>query len=557
MQHKTLESIQVQKTKKLRIHLLLSFTGMFLFLILNFASSAQMQSFFADNFEDGNVSDWSRSGGSWSVVTNGSKVYRQSGTSADARARAGSDSWTNYSVEARVRVSAFNGSNRYVAVLSRIQSYSNYYYLALSNNNTLELKKMVSGSPKTLSSKSFSVSTNTWYTLKFEVSGTSLKGYVNGTLQLTANDSDFNSGKIGAATNYASADFDDFVVSTLTISNSTPTPTITPTSTPTATPTPNITPTPTPTITPTPTPTVTPTPTTQGPVGFAAVNSLGQNGTTGGTGGTTVTVTTASQFLDYIGRTGRYVIKVNGLLVLPSGMHNIKSDKTIIGVSNYSGISGAGLQVTSAQKNIIVRNLLFTSAPDDSFNVQGAAHHIWVDHCTFTNGYDGLLDIKHGSDFVTVSWNRFYGHDKTSLVGHSDSNGSVDKGHLRVTYHHNWFDGTEQRHPRVRFADPVHVFNNYYSGNEGYGVASTMNAGVLVEGNYFEGVRNPTVTVTGDSDPGRLVQRNNYFVNSGLPQSAGSVVEPRTYYSYTLDPAQNVKQIVTQGAGVGNAEFLN
>jgi pectate lyase len=32
---------------------------------------------------------------------------------------------------------------------------------------------------------------------------------------------------------------------------------------------------------------------------------------------------------------------------------------------------------------------------------------------------------------------------------------------LRVTYYANWFDGTTQRHPRVRFGNPVHVVNNY------------------------------------------------------------------------------------------------
>ena len=71
------------------------------------------------------------------------------------------------------------------------------------------------------------------------------------------------------------------------------------------------------------------------------------------------------------------------------------------------------------------------------------------------------------------------------LLGHSDDNAGEDAGNLRVTYHHNWFDGSGTRHPRVRFGNPVHVYNNYYNGNE-YGVASTMNAGVLIEGNYFD-----------------------------------------------------------------------
>ena len=100
------------------------------------------------------------------------------------------------------------------------------------------------------------------------------------------------------------------------------------------------------------------------------------------------------------------------------------------------------------------------------------------------------------------------------LLGHSDDNASQDIGHLRVSYHHNWFDGTNQRNPRVRFGNPVHVYNNYYRANAGYGVASTENAGVLVEGNYFENVDDPYHLGEADSGPGSLVARNNHFVNS-------------------------------------------
>jgi pectate lyase len=180
--------------------------------------------------------------------------------------------------------------------------------------------------------------------------------------------------------------------------------------------------------------------------------------------------------------------------------------------------------------------------------VQTSATNIWVDHNTFTNGYDGAVDIKRGSDFVTVSWNRVYNHNKSMLLGHSDDNASQDTGHLRVTYHHNWFDASTQRHPRVRFGNPVHVYNNYYRDNE-YGVASTMGAGVLVEGNYFENVDEPTLVGYADSAPGTLVQRNNTFVGSGAPQAAGSVAA--IPYQYTLEASSGIKARVTAGAGPG------
>jgi pectate lyase len=99
----------------------------------------------------------------------------------------------------------------------------------------------------------------------------------------------------------------------------------------------------------------------------------------------------------------------------------------------------------------------------------------------------------------------------------------------------------------------VHVYNNYFRGNALYGIASTMNGGVLAEGNYFTGVAFPCHSTSGyaDSGPGRLVQRNNVFVGSGACEVGGSVVEPRTYYAYTLDPAANVPALVASGAGAG------
>lgn len=122
-----------------------------------------------------------------------------------------------------------------------------------------------------------------------------------------------------------------------------------------------------------------------------------------------------------------------------------------------------------------------------------------------------------------------------------------------MSIHHNFFDGSKQRNPRVRFGEPVHVYNNYFRNNELYGVAATMNAGVLVEGNYFENVPHPCYSASGyaDSGPGRLVQRGNQFVGSGTCETNGSVTEPRAFYAYTLDPAANVPSLVRAGAGVG------
>ena len=48
--------------------------------------------------------------------------------------------------------------------------------------------------------------------LKLEVVGTSLRAYVNGNLELRANDTSFSSGGMALMTWEATADFDDVVV---------------------------------------------------------------------------------------------------------------------------------------------------------------------------------------------------------------------------------------------------------------------------------------------------------------------------------------------------------
>ena len=302
------------------------------------------------------------------------------------------------------------------------------------------------------------------------------------------------------------------------------------------------------------------------PIGFAAVNASGQNGTTGGAGGPTVTVTNATDFIAAIAATGPRVVRVQGTITLPTGssdgMYTVSSDKTILGIGATARIQGGGLNIglpvdddvtappANAVHNVIVRNLSFSGATDDAINVQMFSHHIWIDHNDLCCGDDGLVDIKRGSDYVTVSWNRTHDHDKTFLLGHDDDNAAQDVGRLRVTYHHNFFDGSDQRNPRVRFGEPVHVYNNYCR-NASYCIVSAMNAGLVVENNVFENVNNPG-RVDFSGDLGRLVARGNLLVNTHHPiETRGSVVEPRTYYPYTLDAASAVPTVVPAGAGVG------
>jgi pectate lyase len=503
------------------------------------APVAMAATLFVDDFQDGNADGWSRSGGSWSVVTDGSLAYRQGGTSSDAKALAGS-AWSGQSAQVRVKPTAFNGSNRHVAVLARAQNTSNYYYLGVTNAGSVVLGKRVGGGFTALASAPATVAVGSWHTLRLEAFGTGLRGFLDGAEVVSATDATFSSGTTGLATYYASATFDDVLVTDVPGSGGPPTSTTT-----TSPPPPG-------------------TCNTSGrPIGFASVNAWGQSGTTGGAGGPTIEVDTAAEFLAAIAQSGPLNICVRGMLALPGPMHNVSSDKTIIGVGSSSGLTGGGLNIglpvddavtsppANAVHNVIVRNLVFRNWADDAINVQMFSHHVWIDHNDLASGYDGAIDVKRGSSYVTVSWNHTHDHTKNMLLGHSDSNSAQDTGRLKVTYHHNWFDETPQRNPRVRFGEPVHVFNNYYFHNTDVGVACQANAGCVVEGNYFENVEEP-VSNHYAGPTGRCVARNNVFAGeSGQPDCSGTVQEPNTYYAYSLNNPNDVKALVMAGAGVG------
>jgi len=269
-------------------------------------------------------------------------------------------------------------------------------------------------------------------------------------------------------------------------------------------------------------------------------------GTSGGGGAGSTTVTSSSALSSALSSSSAAVIRVSGTISC-SGMLRVASNKSVLGNSGAT-IVGCGLNISQAS-NVIVRNITFRDWGDDAVNVQYSTR-VWIDHNTFSNGNDGAVDIKRSSDFVTVSWNRVFNHDKSMLLGHDDGNSGEDRGHLRVTYHHNWFDGSNQRHPRVRFGNPVHVYNNYYNNIGSYGVASTMEACVVVEGNYFENTDDTYHRGEGDSPAGSLVARNNTFVNSTTGSAGGSSCASIPY-SFSLESSGNVKSSVTGGAGAG------
>ncbi|SJL83903.1 pectate lyase family protein [Vibrio palustris] len=242
--------------------------------------------------------------------------------------------------------------------------------------------------------------------------------------------------------------------------------------------------------------------------GFATLN----NGTTGGARADAkhiYIVSNISQFKQALSKDEEQprIIQVQGTIDVTGGQPyrnfddqkarsqlKIPSNTTIIGVTADAGFKHGSLVVRKAN-NVIIRNLTLESPVDvephfekgDGWNAEwdsmtiAYAQNVWVDHVTFDDGsftdadygekdgweyvrHDGMLDIKRASDFVTISYSVFKNHNKTMLIGHSKSNASEDRGHLRVTLADNVFSKITQRTPRVRFGN-IHVFNNLFEGD--------------------------------------------------------------------------------------------
>jgi pectate lyase len=206
----------------------------------------------------------------------------------------------------------------------------------------------------------------------------------------------------------------------------------------------------------------------------------------------------------------------------------VGSNTTIVGVGKNAVVRGAWFDirgtagVAGSRTNIIIRNITFEDTFDcfpqwdptdgslgnwnsayDSISLRDS-DHVWIDHNTFLDKetidtslptffgrifqvHDGEVDITNASDLVTVSYNRFLDHDKVMLIGSSDS-ATADRNKLRVTLHHNLFEGVGQRGPRVRFGQ-VHVYNNYYNPKNlesyQYSLGVGRESAIYAQNNFF------------------------------------------------------------------------
>ncbi|WP_027383852.1 pectate lyase family protein [Epilithonimonas caeni] len=207
--------------------------------------------------------------------------------------------------------------------------------------------------------------------------------------------------------------------------------------------------------------------------------------------------------------------------------NNDQSYITVEGVGDDATANGWGIRVKNAT-NIEVANLGFMncdSSEGDNIGMQQNNSYIWVHNNDLFYGDagsdadqikgDGALDNK-GTTYATYSYNHFWDSGKASLLGLSENTTSG----LYVTYHHNWFDHSDSRHPRVRYYS-AHIYNNYFDGVAKYGSGSTEGSSLFLEGNYFRNSKNPMMISLQGTDVWSPTKQMNDPANQGTFSGEG------------------------------------
>jgi pectate lyase len=253
--------------------------------------------------------------------------------------------------------------------------------------------------------------------------------------------------------------------------------------------------------------------------------------------------------------------------------------------ANGATIKHAEFNVKSSG-NVIIRNLKFDEmwewdeASKGNYDGNdwdfidlgnsGTVTNIWVDHCTFTKAYDGIIDIKDGSYNITLSWCKYVGddgatntnswvwqqinalesnktsyvmynflrangfspadivtviqgHDKTHLIGANDK-ATINAQHA-VTLHHEWFMNPWDRLPRLR-AGNVHNYNIYV--DDTLGLAAKR-------------LRDARAAAMSAANASKLNNTYSFkpFLNGSISTEGGAVLVEKSVYIDCLTPLRN------------------
>jgi pectate lyase len=186
----------------------------------------------------------------------------------------------------------------------------------------------------------------------------------------------------------------------------------------------------------------------------------------------------------------------SGYLQVKGKSHYAEMNMTLEGIGEDTYTYGWGILLRYVG-NVEVRNLGIALFPDDGISMDTGNVNVWIHHNDLFYGTaggdadqakgDGSTDLKGGSTYITLSYNHYWDAGKAALVGLNES------AEFFVTFHHNWFDHSDSRHPRIR-TGTVHVYNNFFDGISKYGVGVTTGSSSFVESNYFRNAKYPMMS---------------------------------------------------------------
>ncbi|KAK9087002.1 hypothetical protein Syun_029396 [Stephania yunnanensis] len=253
------------------------------------------------------------------------------------------------------------------------------------------------------------------------------------------------------------------------------------------------------------------------------------------------------------------IFDVSGTIHLSSYL-SISSYKTIDGRGQRIKFTGKGLRLKECE-HVIICNLEFEGGRGhdvDGIQIKPHSKHIWIDRCSLRDYDDGLIDITRQSTDITISRCHFAQHDKTMLIGADPTH--VDDRCIRVTIHHCFFDGTRQRHPRVRYGK-VHLYNNYTRNWSIYAVCASVESQIYSQCNIYEaGDKKATFKYYTEKAPdkeeassGCLRSEGDIFLCGAQACVTGAerVFHPSEYYpTWTVQaPEEALKEVLPLCAG--------
>ena len=235
-----------------------------------------------------------------------------------------------------------------------------------------------------------------------------------------------------------------------------------------------------------------------------------------------------------------------------------KLNITIEGIGEDAVTKGFGFLIRNAGY-VEFRNFANMLCMDDAVSIDTDNEHIWIHNLDMFYGQaggdsdqakgDGTIDLKGDSRYITISYNHFWDSGKSSLCGMKS-----ETGPNWITYHHNWFDHSDSRHPRIRTMS-VHVYNNYYDGNSKYGVGAAYKSNAFVENTkYFKYVtyqqNNTQFDAYEASSRDEKVPANVVALKGGRGYDNFDT-DASIMYEYDVDDANAVPDIVTGWLGAG------